>query len=421
MRVLLLITTLDVAGRRNNREHAVLRELSPRYDRTIVVYRRRAAPGKGRMQILRGHAETRDIGPVHWVAVDPPLNPPEGALRGATTALPGAGVLRRALGRALDAAAILRDRLTIRALAGAATAAVAGLDPASLDVQAFGPWAAEAARRLRARGSIRRYAYVDRDYEPGFVSSAPRQAWARRMERRAAREADLVLSIGHRLAERHRREAGVTPVLSPTGVEAGLFTAPHRPARPLHIAYLGEVAPWSSLDVLIAALDDPALADARLSVRGPALPGYRAHILTRARPLGDRFDWPGDVDRAQIPALLASANLGWCVFQPTPLRIHAAPLKLLEYFAAGLPVLAVPGSEAGDMVGANAAGHLVAADPDQVRKALLAIQSDPAAHAAMSAQAVKVAAAHDWRRIMDREAQLMAGLRPGATAAGAAG
>lgn len=411
MRVLLLISTLDVAGRRNNREHVALRELGPRYDRVIVVFRCRAAVGKPRAQLLRGTVRRWQDGRVSWVSVDPALNAPEGAVRGATTARPGAGLLRRTLGRALDAAAILRDRLTIRALTAAAAQALRGLDADSVDVEAFGPWAAEAARRLRGRGLIRAYAYVDRDYEPGFVSSALRQAWARRMERRAAQTADLVLSIGHRLAARHQREAGVTAALSPTGVEAAMFTAPPRPARPLRIVYVGEVAPWSALDVLIAALDHPDLADARLSVRGPALPGYRAHVQALAAALGERFDWTGDVERGQIPGLLAGANLGWCVFQPTPLRVHAAPLKLLEYLAAGLPVLAVPGSEAGDMVQTGRAGLLVAADPMAVRAALVAVQADDAGHAAMSAAAVQVAAAHDWHAIMAREAALLAGLR----------
>lgn len=411
MKALLLISTLDVAGRRNNREHAALRELGPRYDRVIVVFRCRAPAGKPRIRLLRSGVRRWQDGPVVWVSVDPALNAPEGAVRGATTARPGAGKLRRALGRALDAAAILRDRLTIGALTAAAARELRGLEPGSLDVEAFGPWAAEAARRLRGRGLIRAFAYVDRDYEPGFVSSALRQAWARRMERRAARSADLVLSIGRRLAARHLRDAGVTAVLSPTGVEAGLFDAPPRPSRPLRIAYVGEVAPWSALDVLIEALDHPGLAEARLSVRGPALPGYRAHVQALAAPLGDRFDWPGDVERSSIPGLLAGANLGWCVFRPTPLRVYAAPLKLLEYLAAGLPVLAVPGSEAGDMVQAAGAGLPAAADPLAVRAALLAVQADPAGHAAMSAQAVKLAAEHDWRVIMAREAALLAGLR----------
>ncbi len=411
MRVLLLISTLDVAGRRNNREHAALRELGPRYDRVIVVFRCRAAAGKTKARVLRTGVRRWQDGAVGWVSVDPALNLPEGAVRGATTARPGAGALRRALGRALDVVAILRDRLTIRALTDAAAQELRGLAPGSLDVEAFGPWAAEAARRLRGRGLIRAFAYVDRDYEPGFVSSALRQAWARRMERRAARSADLVLSIGHRLAARHLRDAGVTAVLSPTGVEAGLFEAPPRPARPLHIAYVGEVAPWSALDILIQALDHPDLAEARLSVRGPALPGYRAHVQGLAALLGDRFDWPGDVERRLLPGLLAKANLGWCVFRPTPLRVHAAPLKLLEYLAAGLPVLAVPGSEVGDMVQGAGAGLLVAADPAAVREALLAMQADAAGHAAMSAEAMKLAAAHDWRDIMVREAALLAGLR----------
>lgn len=413
MKTLLLLTTLDVAGRRNNREHAALRELAPQFDRTIVVFRRRASADKPRLAILRCGSESWQDGGVLYVAVDPALNLPEGKLRDATTARPSASRMRRLIGQMLDAGAILRDRLTISGLAAAARNALAGIDPREVSCEAFGPWAAEAARRLRAEGRLASYAYIDRDYEPGFLSSRLRQSWAKRMETHAAQSADLTFSIGHRLADRHQAATGKRPILSPTGVDLGLFAAPAQVGGPLAIAYVGEVAAWSAVDLLIEALQHPDLATARLCVRGPSLPGYRAHLndLARRAGLGDRFDWPGDVERAQIPALLARSNLGYCLFQPTPLRSHAAPLKLLEYFAAGLPVIACPGSEAGDIVAQSRAGLLCGAETSAVTEALRAYQAAPEARRNQMAKAARaVAAARDWRPIFAEEARLLASL-----------
>ncbi|EEW24160.1 glycosyltransferase [Rhodobacter ferrooxidans] len=413
MKTLLILTTLDVPGRRNNREHAALRELAPRFDRTIVVFRQRAAAGKPALALLQGRITRRDDAAVTFVAVDPPLNPPEGAVRGATTQRPSANLLTRLAGQGLDTLAILRDRLTIAALSHAAAQALAGLDPADITCEAFGPWAAEAARHLRRQGRLAAYAYIDRDFEPGFVSSPLRRRWVTRMEARAARTADLTLSIGQRLAARHTGTSRHHPVLSPTGVDVGFFTAPQRPPGPLHIVYVGEVAPWSALDLLIAALQHPGLSQARLSLRGPALPGYRSQLLglVASSGLGARFDWPGDVDRSEIPPLLAQANLGYCLFRPTPLRCHAAPLKLLEYFAAGLPAIAAPGSEAGDLVARSGAGLLCAPTSAALADALIGFEATPAATRDRMADAAHATAlAHDWRDIFAREAVLLAGL-----------
>lgn len=410
MNVLLLITTLDVAGRRNNREHQVIRGLGPGYDRVVVVFRRRTATRRARFHLLGSDVQRWRDGTVTYVAVDPPLNPPEGAVRGKTTARPGAGPMRRALGLVLDSAAILRDRATITALAAASAHEIQSLPPgAAITCEAFGPWAAEAARRLRARGHLTAYAYVDRDYEPGFLASRPRRAWAAAMERRAARSADLTLSIGQRLAARHAREAGITAVLSPTGVDCAFFHGRPRLLSPPHLVYVGEVAPWSCIEPAMEALADPALHAARMTVRGPALPGFRSHLERRAMALGlgGRFDWAGDVPRTQIPTVLQAATLGFCVFQPTALRIHAAPLKLLEYMASGLPSLAVHGSEAGDLVARSGAGGLCAPDPASIVAAVQALHSDADAYAALSRAALETAQAMDWQQVLTREGRLL--------------
>lgn len=416
MSVFLLITTLDVAGRRNNREHHAIRLLGRHHDRVIVVFRERAPVDRPLSALLQGSVTLRAEGPVTYLAVSPPVNLPEGAVRGQTTSAPGAGSLRNVVGRMLDTAAIARDAVTIGALTKAAERALAVCDaaPEEITCEAMGPWAAEAARRLRTSGRIARYAYVDRDYEPGFVSSAPRQAWANWMERRAAREADLVLSAGVRLATRLAPFAGDRLHLSPTGVDTDRIAPRLRLQPEPHLAYLGEVAPWACMEDVLEAMVRlvPQWPGIRLSVRGPALPGYADHLRDRAAALGltDRLDWPGDLPREEALALLDRAGIGLAVFRPTPLRINAAPLKLMEYMAAGLPALAPEGSEAGDILHATGAGAVTAATPDAIATTLAAVLSNPPRHTAMSAAGPPAAAERDWAPVMARELQLLRAL-----------
>lgn len=77
----------------------------------------------------------------------------------------------------------------------------------------------------------------------------------------------------------------------------------------------------------------------------------------------------GTIPAREVPAALAEANVGWVPFQPTPNNTRALPLKLLEYMAAGLPVVA---SDFGFM----------AAIVREARCGLLVPAADARAHAA---------------------------------------
>lgn len=412
MRHLCLITTLDVAGRNNNREHNVIRHMAPHFDRVTVVFRKRGTPGKGALGLLQSSTNDWTEGNVRYVAVDPVLNPPEGAIRGATTHAPRASALRRATGRALDLLAIQKDHASVRALTRAAAAVVK--DQPDTMVQAFGPWAARAAETLRNRGLIRAFVYVNRDFEPGFVSSRLRQGHAERAEVRAASKADLTFSAGNRLAAARAPYAGSRHHLSPTGVDLSNFaqTAQDHPVQ--RLVYIGEVADWACIEPALHALADlrrdfPAL---ELHMMGPALPAQRDHLMALAETLGvaGAFHWPGARPRPEAIALMAAGGIALSVFEPTPLRIHAAPLKVVEYMAAGLPVLTTQGSEAADLVTAAGAGSAIAPDAASIAAATRALLSDPPLYLAQSRAAVAHVGPYGWAPIMARELDLMSAL-----------
>lgn len=403
MAVLLIITTVDVLGRRNNREHHVIAHMAPHFDRVIVVFRRRSAAGKRMRELLRSCFETTVQNEVTYVAVDPMLNAPEGTTRDFVAR--SAGGLRSVLGQLLDLAGILRDWLTIRALANAARRVV----PADTVVcEAFGPWATAAAHTLKSEQRIRRYIYVDRDFEPGFMTTTLRRKWASRAEARAASQADLTLSIGHRLAARFRGIAGANVHYSPTGVDCAMFAPVLRETPLPHLIFVGQIAAWSGIEEVLAAMallaDVPGL---RLTVLGPAEAHYRAQLQARIAAMRSVVDWRGDLPRDQVAEALATAGIGLATFRPHPLRIHAAPLKLLEYMASGLPIIALAGSEAGDFVTRAGVGVTCATDGAAIALAVRRTLDDPVAYAQMSAAGPVAARAHDWSVVLGRELDLL--------------
>lgn len=401
---LLLITTLDVAGRQNNREHHAIAGLRAGYDHVTVVFRRRGPVGRGLAGLLTSAVDIETRDGVTFVGVDPRLNPADGAVRRQLHTIGRPPPFRRLLGRGIDALGILRDRMTIGALTGAARARLRTPDT---HCEAFGPWAARAAETLRDEGRLRRYVYIDRDYEPGFMATRLRRAWAAGMERRATAQADLTLSAGHRLAARFADVPGANVAISPTGVDLARFAATPRTAPAPDLIFVGEIAPWSGIEELLEALARLRAAHRglRLTILGPALPAYRAALEARiaALDLTAAVDWPGQVPRAEAIARLCRAGIGLAVFRPHPLRTHAAPLKIMEYMAAGLPVIALRGSEAGDMVTRLGTGLTCAATPDDIAAAIRRMLADPARFRRFSAAGPQAMAAYDWPAIMARE------------------
>ncbi len=80
----------------------------------------------------------------------------------------------------------------------------------------------------------------------------------------------------------------------------------------------------------------------------------------------------GVIPATEVPAALAAAAAGWIPFRPTPNNTRAVPLKLLEYMAAGLPVVASDAGVMAAIVRAAGCGLLVPADDPQAHAAALA-------------------------------------------------
>ena len=104
----------------------------------------------------------------------------------------------------------------------------------------------------------------------------------------------------------------------------------------LILGFTGFVRPWHGLDVILDYIATSRHPETTLLVvgDGPA----RESLVEQAARLGisDRIRFSGIVERARIPELVAAFDIA---LQPasTP---YASPLKLFEYFALGLAVVA---------------------------------------------------------------------------------
>lgn len=111
--------------------------------------------------------------------------------------------------------------------------------------------------------------------------------------------------------------------------------------RPPQIAYVGGISATRGAREMIDAMAvlTKEGCDARLQMAGLITPALYETAL-RQRPGWDAVTYHGQVGRKAVAALLGTARTGLVTLQPTPSYLEALPVKMFEYMAAGLPVIA---------------------------------------------------------------------------------
>jgi glycosyltransferase involved in cell wall biosynthesis len=184
----------------------------------------------------------------------------------------------------------------------------------------------------------RQSVYRITDYNPGFRSATPRLA---QLEAEALARADVVLYTAPELAEHVNSMHPRRSALVANGVDLAGFSSPQPMPREYHnipgprAVYVGSLREWFDFALLETAARK--LPGVSFVVIGPDhWARKRLPRLTNVHVLGQR---PHD----QVPGYLQHADVGLIPFDRarTPELVDAInPLKLYEYAAAGLPVVA---------------------------------------------------------------------------------
>jgi glycosyltransferase involved in cell wall biosynthesis len=156
------------------------------------------------------------------------------------------------------------------------------------------------------------------------------------------------------------------------------------------------------LDDAVEAL--AGMKDASLLLVGDGPERPRIERLARDRQVHAVF--AGTVRHAELPAYLAAMDVG-LVLGRADQAFHYSPLKLGEYLAAGLPVLAPRVAQLTERLTDGVDALLVSlGDPGAVAAALRRLHHDPAERGRIAAAATTTAAArwswdHQVQRVLE--------------------
>ncbi len=220
----------------------------------------------------------------------------------------------------------------------------------------------------------------------------------RRRLGRLAKEAALLSASAGKLAEQLVTLGGREPLRVGNGVEFGRFARGESPApEPPELAnmsrpravYVGSVAEWFDFDLLFAV--------------ARALPAWSFPVVGPLRPalLGRREQAPGNVrffgarPYDEVPGWLHHADAALIPFLSTTLTAGVDPVKLYEYLAAELPVLATPFSA--ELRGLADDGALsLAAEAETFAEILDRVHREPPAGDTL----LELAATRSWERVL---------------------
>ncbi len=248
-----------------------------------------------------------------------------------------------------------------------------------------------------------------------LVEEAARYRGLKNIEEHLARErrllvaADRIIAVSSGIRDHVIASGadGQRVAVIPNGVDPAFYAAVggDRIRRRLHlegatvIGFTGSLKPWHGVAGLLAAFAMlPRPARLLIVGEGPERPALEAAISRSG--LRDRVILAGAVPHAEVPEHLAAVDIGVApyTFQP---NFYFSPLKVAEYLAAGLPVVATAQGDLPELIGE--AGLLVPpGQPDSLAEALATLVADPALRARMARAARTNVAALSWDRVAER-------------------
>lgn len=237
-------------------------------------------------------------------------------------------------------------------------------------------------------------------------------AAAEDVARTALGRAGTVVCVSEPVAD-WARSAGArteTVLVEPNGVDPtriGVAATAVTPADAdsFTVGFVGTLKPWHGLDVLVEALTPLMTAD----------PTWRLLLVgdgPLADDLGATLDDAGLADRAELTGAVAPADVSSqlhrmdiaCAPYPAGGSDYFSPLKVYEYLAAGLPVVASAVGQIPTALDHGRLGRLVRpGDAAALAGALASLREDPVRRTRWRVTGPQVVAArHTWRAVVER-------------------
>jgi glycosyltransferase involved in cell wall biosynthesis len=235
---------------------------------------------------------------------------------------------------------------------------------------------------------------------------------ARESTERSFQAADVLLAVSSQVADylarwpsTNGRVHVVKNGVDVNRVKPDRSAARRRASDPFTIGFVGTLKRWHALGVLVDAFDriHRSSPTSRLLVVGTGPAGAALVTDLVQRGLLGATELTGAVTRDLVPALLASIDVA-VVPARSDEQYYFSPLKIFEYMAAGLPIVAARIGQIAEVIEHEVNGLLCEpGDGVEMAAAIDRLRRDPALAARLGAAAREtVVRSHTWAHTVDR-------------------
>jgi colanic acid biosynthesis glycosyl transferase WcaI len=222
--------------------------------------------------------------------------------------------------------------------------------------------------------------WIDASISLGFLKKGSLfEKSARSFETNCLKTSDVVGVTTNELGRRLSKDPEVQKKIRhiPNGVDIDIFY-PHQELKKDQIVYAGNVGLAQDLDLVIKAIkliNQDKHVELIIAGGGDSLPGLE--LLVQTESLQSVVHFPGILPREEIPRLISESILGIAPLKKLESLEYAAPTKVYEYMACGIPFVGCGEGEIQEIAADSGAGIIAENSPEAIAKVILELMNSP--------------------------------------------
>ena len=229
--------------------------------------------------------------------------------------------------------------------------------------------AVEAAKELQITSIVK---VDDAIYEKTTGIKSIQRRDEKMINSKTLRTASKVLVSNNDTAKVIINEYGVIPEkisIVPNGVELSLFNS-SKQKNPKKVVFAGAMYYHRGLDVLLEAIPKiiRKIPDAKFILLGNGNELEKLKEIVLEKNLENSVEFKGWIEREKIPENISDASIGIGPLRLTDVTSRALPIKVLEYMAVSLPIIAQKGTLPDDVLVNEKNGYFVDGAEDLAEK-----------------------------------------------------
>ena len=187
----------------------------------------------------------------------------------------------------------------------------------------------------------------------------------------------------------------------PNGVDLSMFKTTIK-KNPKKIIFAGAMYYHRGLDVLLKSIPlvIKEIPDAKFVLLGSGDEMKKLEEIVSKNKLQDSVEFKGWVKREDIPKNISDASIGIGPLRLTEVTSRALPIKVLEYMAVSLPVIAQKGTLPNDVLEDGKNGFFIENHMELAEKIILLL-NEPKKVENMGAYSLKLVQKFSWDQVVD--------------------